>query len=152
MDRHPSRREILAGAAALGAATLAPPARAADAPIVIKFHEVQKHTTISEHGHISYAVVVNKKFWEGLPNDLRGVLENCMHEATTYANDIAVGENQKALDEIKASGKTLVYALAPAEKEEWKKAMFVVHGQMEERVGKDTIQAVYKAAGFVVPA
>ena len=117
-----------------------------------KIYEVQKHTTISEHGHISYAVVVNKKFWEGLPNDLRGILEGCMKEATTYANDIAVGENQKALDEIKASGKTLVYALAPAEKEEWKKAMFVVHSEMEERVGKDTIQAVYKAAGFVVPA
>ena len=117
-----------------------------------KIYEVQKHTTISDHGHISYAVVVNKKFWEGLPNDIRGILENCMHEATTYANDIAVGENQKALDEIKASGKTLVYALTPAEKEEWKKAMFVVHSQMEDRVGKETIQAVYKAAGFTVPA
>ncbi len=117
-----------------------------------KIYEVQKNTTISDHGHISYAVVVNKKFWEGLPNDIRGILEACMKEATTYANDIAVGENQKALDEIKASGKTVVYQLTPAEKEEWKKAMFVVHSQMEERVGKDTIQAVYKAAGFTVPA
>ena len=29
--------------------------------------------------------------------------------------------------------------------------MFVVHKEMEDRVGKDTIAAVQKAAGFVVP-
>jgi len=116
-----------------------------------KVYEVQKHTTVSDHGHISYAVVVNKKFWDGLPADLRPILDACMKEATTYANAIADTENKKALDEIKASGKTLVYTLTPAEKEEWKKAMFVVHKEMEDRVGKDAIQAVYKAAGFVVP-
>ena len=59
--------------------------------------------------------------------------------------------NDAIIDEIKASGKTLVYTLTPAEKEEWKKAMFVVHKEMEDRVGKNAIQAVYKAAGFVVP-
>ena len=29
--------------------------------------------------------------------------------------------------------------------------MFVVHKEMQDRVGKDTIQAVYKGAGFVPP-
>jgi len=116
-----------------------------------KLYEVQKHTTVSLHGHISYAVVVNKKFWDGLPSDIRTTLEGCMKDATTYANAIADTENQQALEKIKASGKTTVYVLTPEEKEEWKKAMFVVHKEMAERVGKDTIQAVYKAAGFVVP-
>jgi C4-dicarboxylate-binding protein DctP len=116
-----------------------------------KLYEVQKHTTVSLHGHISYAVVVNKKFWDGLPSDVRTTLEGCMKDATTYANAIADTENQQALEKIKASGKTTVYVLTPEEKEEWKKAMFVVHKEMAERVGKDTIQAVYKAAGFVVP-
>jgi C4-dicarboxylate-binding protein DctP len=117
-----------------------------------KVYEVQKHTTVSMHGHISYAVVVNKKFWDGLPSDLRTILDGCMKDATIYANAIADTENQQCLDKIKSSGRTLVYTLTPAEKEEWKKAMFSVHKEMEARVGKDSIQAVYKAAGFVVPA
>ena len=116
-----------------------------------KIHEVQKHVTVSNHGHISYAVIVNKKFWDGLAPDLRTTLEGAMKDATTYANAIAETENQQALEKIKASGKSTVYTLTPAEAEEWKKAMFVVHREMQDRVGKDTIQAVYKAAGFVVP-
>ncbi len=116
-----------------------------------KLYEVQKHTTISNHAHIAYAVVVNKKFWQALPAEIRPLLEAAMAEATTYANAIADAENKDALDKIKASGKTTMYTLTPAETNEWKKAMFVVHKDMEERVGKETIAAVQKAAGFVAP-
>ena len=116
-----------------------------------KIYEVQKHTTVSNHAHISYAVIVNKKFWEGLPPDLRTTLDATMRDATTYANAIADTENKDAMAKIRASGKTTVYELAPAEVAEWRKAMYVVHQAMEGRVGKDTLQAVYKASGFVVP-
>ena len=116
-----------------------------------KLFEVQKHVTVSNHGHIAYAVVVNKKFWDELPADIRTLLESSMRDATTYANAIADTENREALEKIKASGKSTVYALTPAETAEWKKAMFVVHKEMEERVGKETILAVQKAAGFVAP-
>ena len=116
-----------------------------------KVYEVQKHVTVSNHGHIAYAVVVNKKFWDGLPADLRAILDGAMKDATTYANAIADTENAIALDKIKASGKSTVYTLTPAETAEWKKAMYSVHKDMEERVGRETIQAVSKAAGFVAP-
>jgi C4-dicarboxylate-binding protein DctP len=116
-----------------------------------KVHEVQKHITVSNHGHIAYAVIVNKKFWSGLPADVRETLEGAMRDATTYANAIAATENADAMEKIKASGKSLVYTLTPEETAEWRKATFVVHKEMEDRVGRDTIQAVYKAAGFVPP-
>src|SRR5262245_62534796 len=31
-----------------------------------KFHEVQKHITISNHAHLQYAMIVNSQFWYGL--------------------------------------------------------------------------------------
>ena len=43
-----------------------------------KMHEVQKDMTISNHGYIGYAVIVNKKFWDGLPADIRTKLEGAM--------------------------------------------------------------------------
>ena len=116
-----------------------------------KVFEVQKHITVSNHGHIAYAVVVNQKFWTGLPADIRQTLEGAMRDATTYANAIAATENADAMEKIRASGKSLVYTLTPEETAEWRKATFVVHKEMEDRVGRDTIQAVYKAAGFVPP-
>jgi C4-dicarboxylate-binding protein DctP len=116
-----------------------------------KIYEVQKHMTISNHGHLAYAVIVNKKFWEGLPAEARKILELSIRDATVYANAIAATENTQALEKIKASGKTTIYSLTPEETNEWKKALMPVHKEMESRVGKETIDAVYKAAGFVAP-
>ena len=116
-----------------------------------KIYEVQKHITLSNHGHLAYAVIVNKKFWDGLPADIRTILEGAVKDATTYANAIAATENAVALDKIKASGKSTLYTLTPAETAEWKKALMPVHKEMESRVGRTTVDAVYKAAGFVAP-
>src|SRR6516164_2457782 len=43
-----------------------------------KMHEVQKYLTTTDHGVIEYAVIVNKKFWDGLPPDLRAICEQAM--------------------------------------------------------------------------
>src|ERR1044071_6977623 len=73
-----------------------------------KMHEVQKYTTLSNHGYIGYVVVVNKKFWDDLPGDVRGQLEKAMKEATDYTNKISAEENDEALEDIKKSGKTQI--------------------------------------------
>jgi C4-dicarboxylate-binding protein DctP len=113
-----------------------------------KMHEVQKYLTITDHGYLGYAVIVNKKFWEGLPADIRGQLETAMKEATDYANQIAKEKNDKDLEAVKASGKTIVTNLTPEERAEFKKVLVPVHDEMSGRIGKDVIEAVYKATGF----
>ena len=116
-----------------------------------KIYEVQKDMTLSYHGHLAYAVIVNKKFWDGLPPDIRTILEGCVKDTTTYVDALAASENAMALDKIKASGKTVVYTPTSAEINAWKKALMPVHQEMASRVGQSTIDAVYKAAGFVAP-
>ena len=113
-----------------------------------KMHEVQKYLAMTDHGVIEYAVIVNKKFWDGLPPDIRTTLEGAMKDATKYADDIAKKENDDALAAVKASGKTEIIVLTPAEKAAWKKAAIAVHKENESRVGKETIEAVYKETGF----
>jgi C4-dicarboxylate-binding protein DctP len=113
-----------------------------------KMHEVQKYMTVSDHGVIEYAVIVNKKFWDGLPPDIRTELEGAMKEATRYTNAIAKSENDDSLAKIKASGKTQIIALTPAEKTAWKKALVKVHQEAADRIGKDLIQSIYKETGF----
>ena len=109
-----------------------------------KMHEVQKHLTATNHGYIGYAVIVNKKFWDKLPADLRAQLETAMKEATKYADTIAQQENDQALEAVKKSGKTLVYTPTETEKAEWRAALLPVHKTMEERIGKELINAVNK--------
>jgi C4-dicarboxylate-binding protein DctP len=93
-------------------------------------------------------VIANKKFWDGLPPDIRKELDAAMAEATKYANSIARKENEESLDKIKAAGKTAVYVPTAEERAAWKKALAPVHKDMESRIGRDTIQAFYKETGF----
>jgi C4-dicarboxylate-binding protein DctP len=113
-----------------------------------KMQEVQKYVALTDHGVIEYAVITNKKFWDGLPADVRTQLQGAMKDATKYANDIAKTENDEALEAVRKSGKTQILTLTAAEKAAMKKALVAVHKENEARVGKDTIAEVYKATGF----
>jgi len=107
-----------------------------------KMHEVQKNLTISNHGYLGYAVIVNKKFWDGLPGDIRSKLEGAMKEATTYEKAIAQRDNDMALEAIRKSGKTQIYNLSAQEQALWRNALLPVQKQMEDRIGKDLIQSI----------
>jgi C4-dicarboxylate-binding protein DctP len=111
-----------------------------------KMEEVQKFATISNHGYLGYAVIVNRKFWGGLPDDIRETLEDAMIETTRYANAIAQSENDVALEAIKASGMVEIYTLTPVDLVVWRKALLPVHHEMEGRVGKELIDTFYAEA------
>jgi C4-dicarboxylate-binding protein DctP len=113
-----------------------------------QMQDVQKHLSVTHHGYVGYAVIVNKKFWDRLPADVRGTLTAALREATIFANDIALGANIEALEAIERTGKTQVLRLTAQERTEWKKALLPVHREMESRVGRSLIQAIYKETGF----
>jgi len=113
-----------------------------------KMNEVQKYVTLSNHGVVEYAVIANKKFWDGLPAEVRRTLEGAMQDATKYANDIAKQENDDALAKVKATGKTQILELSADEKKAWKKALLKVHRDSEATIGKPLIQEIYKETGF----
>lgn len=112
-----------------------------------KMYEVQKHATLSNHGYLGYAVIVNKMFWDALPADVRTALEKAIGEATVYANEIAQKENDDAMAEMKKSGKTEFYELKADEKKAWKDKLKSVHSDVASRVGKDLIEKIYTATG-----
>ncbi|HMA75412.1 MAG TPA: DctP family TRAP transporter solute-binding subunit [Xanthobacteraceae bacterium] len=116
-----------------------------------KFYEVQKYLTVSYHGRLTYALVTNKKFWDGLPADLKEPLGRAVKETTDYFNETAAKDNDDALEKIKASGKIQVHVLTDAEKKAWVAKLMPVHKEMQSRFGKDFIDKIYKASGFVAP-
>ena len=111
-----------------------------------KFHEVQKHITVSYHAHLQYAVIVNAKFWAGLPPDIRTPLEKAMNEATEYTDSIAQQENTDALKAIKDSGRSELHQLTAEQRKAWQVAMQPTWQWAEGRVGKEVIGIMQKAA------
>lgn len=112
-----------------------------------KMHEVQKFATLSNHGYLGYAVIVNKKFWDGLPQDVRTSLNKAMDESTDYANGIAKEENDKALAAMKEAGKTEFHTLSEDELKLWRSTLAPVRKQMGDRIGADLVKRTEAAAG-----
>lgn len=112
-----------------------------------KMHEVQKYMTVTNHGYIGYVVVVNKKFWDGLPPDIRDELSKAMKEATAYGNSQSAQDNDDALEKIKQSGKSEIITLTPEQNEAMRKAMMPVYKDVASRVGQPLIDEFLKETG-----
>ena len=114
-----------------------------------KFYEVVKYIAVSYHGHLSYAVVANKKFWDGLPADVRPGLDKAMAEATDlFRLDRQARRTTTRSRTSRRPGKVQVYSLTPEERKSWVQAVLPVHKEMEKRIGKETIEALYKVVDF----
>ncbi|MBH5400020.1 TRAP transporter substrate-binding protein [Bradyrhizobium sp. CNPSo 4010] len=111
-----------------------------------KMHEVQKYITETNHGYIGYVVIVNKKFWDDLPADIRDQLTKAMKEATDFSNAQSQKENDDALAEIKKSGKSEIIKLTAEQDEAMRKAMEPVYKDAAGRVGQALIDEFLKEA------
>jgi C4-dicarboxylate-binding protein DctP len=113
-----------------------------------RMHEVQPHLTLTNHGYLGYALIVNKRFWDGLPGDVRAALARAIADATDYANRIAQEKNDADLARVRAAGTTEVHVPTPAERAVLEKALAPVHAQMADRIGRDVLAAIYRATGY----
>lgn len=106
-----------------------------------KIHEVQKFITESNHGLLSYMVIVNTDFWNKLPDDVRTELTKILDEVSVEVNkqshDLNLGDKQKIVD----SGKSQIITLTTEEREKWREAMRPVWKQFEDAIGADLIKA-----------
>jgi C4-dicarboxylate-binding protein DctP len=112
-----------------------------------KFYEVQKHLSLTNHTYHGYVVIANKKFWEGLPPDLRNILTAAVKETTSYYYAMAKQEDEEALENVRKRSRIEIYTPTPQEMLLWKKAFAKVHRDMEGRVGKEMLEAIYKETG-----
>ncbi len=115
-----------------------------------KMQEVQRCLTVSTHGYIAYVVLTNTLFWEGMPRDIRRVLEDTMAEVTKWQWELSGKEQEEAFRRIqeyaKATGKLQITVLTPEQRWQWAAAFQPVHKKFESVIGKDLLDLAYSLA------
>lgn len=110
-----------------------------------KIHEVQKFITESNHGLLSYMVIVNTKFWNEIPADIRTELTKILDEVSVEVNkqshDLNQGDKQKIID----SGASTIVTLTSEQREQWREMVKPVWKQFEDAIGADLIKAAEAA-------
>ena len=107
-----------------------------------KMYEVQRYLTLSNHGYLGYVVIVNERFWRGLPDELLGILTESVVDAALYANEIARAENDSALAKIRTTGATRILQLSSAQAAAWRAAVSSVRADFQERIGGHWLQSL----------
>ncbi|MDC0932478.1 TRAP transporter substrate-binding protein [Arcobacteraceae bacterium] len=111
-----------------------------------KFHEVQKYLSISDHGYLGYLVVMSKKFWNSLPEDLQKNVTQAMNEATEKERQYALDLNMKQLkliqDYAKKTGKIEIFTLTDAQKQAWREKVSAIYPDFysKRKIGQDLIE------------
>ncbi|MDX2307889.1 MAG: DctP family TRAP transporter solute-binding subunit [Hyphomicrobium sp.] len=112
-----------------------------------RMYEVQRHATLTNHGFLGYAVIVSKKFWDPLPDDIKAALQKAMTDATPDANRWAAEENADALAEMRKSGPTAFHDPSLEELSSWRDALRPVQDRMASRVGAELLARIRIATG-----
>ncbi len=113
----------------------------------------QKYLTLSNHGYLGYAVVANKKFWDGLTPEIRSTLEGALRDATAFANESAEQNNAAALESIRKTGRTQIIELTADEKSAWHAALAKVHHQAQGKIPAELMANIYReTSGSVTSA
>jgi C4-dicarboxylate-binding protein DctP len=110
-----------------------------------KFYEVQTDFTVSNGRIVDYVVLVNSKWWKGLPADIRAGLSKAMAIATKANNDSADELNANAMKKIASAPHVTIHHLTEAQHDAWVKAMHPVWKKFEKEIGEDVIAAAVKS-------
>ncbi len=109
-----------------------------------KFDQLQDYMTLSEHGFLGYAVIVNVEFWDQLPSQARELLEETMAEVTLWERETAKELNQMQFEEIKKKNLIEIYSPTAREKRIWKEDFFSVYFKFQKENGSDFLNDVKK--------
>lgn len=107
-----------------------------------RYYDVQKYLTDAGLIYWPFGVVlINKEFWNGLPDDVRNQLDGILKDQIAQMRSQIASETQKVLDEIAAKG-VKVYRLTDEEVAAWREATAKVYDQYAGQIGADIIKAV----------
>ena len=83
------------------------------------FYKVQKYMTISNHGFLGYAVIMNVDFWNSLSTDLQKKVQAAIDETTLWNLQQSEIMNNADLQKIKTQGNMEIYTLTEEQQQEW---------------------------------
>lgn len=104
----------------------------------MRFHEVQKHLTLSNHAYLGYVFSASKRVFETLSPDLREVIQQTARELTLWERAETARRETDFLRTIEAAGVT-IHTLQPEERLAFARALAPIADKFGFEVGYDLL-------------
>lgn len=106
--------------------------------VAMRFHEVQKHLTLSNHGYLAYVFTASRKTFESLPPEDRALIESVARELTVWERNETARREQQLLETIRAAGVT-IHTLDPEARLAFRAAMVPIADKFAFEIGHDLL-------------
>ncbi len=104
-----------------------------------KFYEVQDYCSLTGHFYSSTVLLTSKAFMDGLPEDLREVVERAARMFVLAQREMIADLEEERIEELKAAGME-INSLTDEQKEKFAEAANAIYDKYEDTVGKDVME------------
>jgi tripartite ATP-independent transporter DctP family solute receptor len=115
---------------------------------LMRFFEVQKHLTLSDHGFIAYVFMFNKPFLDKQPADVRKVLVDAAREAGQFQRELIVKSEAEHLETFRKAGNEII-RLTPEQRGRFEQASKPVYDWYTGKFGSASLDMIRKEIAAV---
>lgn len=106
------------------------------------FHQVQDYLTISNHGFLGYAVLMNEDFWNKLSPNLQSQVLEAIEETTIWNISQSEQMNNDTLTKLQQIETLSIHTLSADEQEEWQKKFEHLYEFYENDINPNLIEMI----------
>ncbi|MEW6423767.1 MAG: DctP family TRAP transporter solute-binding subunit [Bacillota bacterium] len=109
-----------------------------------KFYEVQKYYSLTGHTLSFLAVIINDKFYKGLPEDIQKIIaEGARKYLIDYQRELETRDDSKYIEKLKEAGMQ-VNAITPENHEKFVEALKPMYEKYKKEIGQEMFDLVAK--------
>lgn len=102
-----------------------------------KFHEVQKYYSLTGHAYGFLAVLINEKFYKGLPNDIQKIVaDGAQKYLIDNQRDLELKDNEIYIEKLKQEGME-VNAITPENHNKFVEALKPMYEKYRKEIGQE---------------
>lgn len=103
------------------------------------FYKVQKHMTLTKHGILGYAVLMNENFWKSLPVKFQKQIMEAMKETTDWQFEQAIMMNDKDLRKLEQQEGFEIFTMSSEERQRFKEKLAPVYDFYKTNIQNDDV-------------
>lgn len=112
----------------------------------MKFFEVQKYFSLTRHVYLAGLTLINKPFFDKMPEDIQQIIKESFTEAAEYQRTLVRKDDAEKLDALKT--KMTVNEIPEKEILRMRKATRPVYEEWAGKIGKDFLNQTLKELGL----
>jgi tripartite ATP-independent transporter DctP family solute receptor len=104
----------------------------------MRFHEVQKHLTLSNHAYLGYVFSASRRVFETLSPEIRDIILQTARELTVWEREETARREATLIDTIRQAG-VIIHSLTPEEHQRFAQVMAPLADKFGFEVGYDLL-------------